>query len=175
MKYIPNDVFCTINDIDFNKLYEEGYRFIISDLDNTLASYQETKPTDELIKKINEIQKIGFKFYLVSNNNSVRISLFNSILKTDGFLAKANKPKIKKLEKYLSDNNINKNETIGLGDQLVTDILGFNTLGVYSILVKTIDKKTQKWYTKINRIREKAIIKNIKKINPKIGRKIEEL
>lgn len=175
MKYIPNDVFCTINDIDFNKLYEEGYRFIISDLDNTLASYQETKPKDELIKKINEIQKIGFKFYLVSNNNSVRISLFNSMLKTDGFLAKANKPKTKKLEKYLSDNNINKNETIGLGDQLVTDILGFNTLGVYSILVKTIDKKTQKWYTKINRIREKAIIKNIKKINPKIGRKIEEL
>ena len=76
--------------------------------------------------------------------------------------------------KYI-DNKIDKTKTIGLGDQLVTDILGFNRLGVYSILVKTIDKKTQKWYTKINRLREIKILKEIKKINPNIGRKIEEL
>ena len=64
---------------------------------------------------------------------------------------------------------------IALGDQLVTDILGFNRLGLYSVLVKTIDKKTQKWYTKINRLREKKILKNIKKTNSEIYRKIEEI
>ena len=175
MKYIPNDVYKSIYDIDFNKLYEDGYRFIISDLDNTLASYKETLPNDLLKNKIEEIKKLGFKFYLVSNNNSTRISIFNETLKTDGFLPKANKPKTTKLESYLKDNKIDKTNTIGLGDQLVTDILGFNRLGVYSILVKTIDKKTQKWYTKINRIREIKILKEIKKINPNIGRKIEEL
>ena len=175
MKYIPNDVYQSNYDIDFNKLYEDGYRFIISDLDNTLASYKENLPNNLLLNKIEEIKKLGFQFYLVSNNNSTRISTFNETLKTDGFLSKANKPKTNKLETYLIENEIDKTKTIGLGDQLVTDILGFNRLGVYSILVKTIDKKTQKWYTKINRIREIKILKEIKKINPNIGRKIEEL
>ena len=175
MKYIPNDVYKSIYDIDFSKLYEDGYRFIISDLDNTLASYKENLPNNLLLNKIEQIKKLGFQFYLVSNNNSTRISTFNEVLKTDGFLSKANKPKTNKLETYLIENEIDKTKTIGLGDQLVTDILGFNRLGVYSILVKTIDKKTQKWYTKINRIREIKILKEIKKINPNIGRKIEEL
>ena len=52
-----------------------------------------------------------------------------------------------------------------MGDQLVTDISGFNKLGVDSILVKTIDQKNQKWYTKINRLREKNILKKIKKVD----------
>ena len=81
MKYIPNDVYKSIYDIDFNKLYEDGYRFIISDLDNTLASYKENLPNNLLLNKIEEIKKLGFQFYLVSNNNSSRISTFNEVLK----------------------------------------------------------------------------------------------
>ena len=65
------------------------------------------------------------------------------------------------------------NEVIFLGDQLVTDIACANNLGIDSILVKTIDFKTQKWYTKINRIREKKIIKKINEINPEIANKIK--
>ena len=85
------------------------------------------------------------------------------------------KPSKKALKKIMKKHNVKNNQIAVIGDQLVTDILGFNRLGVYSILVKTIDKKTQKWYTKINRIREIKILKEIKKINPNIGRKIEEL
>lgn len=175
MKYVPRDVYLSIYDIDFNKLYDKGYRIIISDLDNTLASYKEDIPSNKLISKINEIKKLGFKFYLISNNESNRISVFNKILNADGYLSKAGKPKTKKMEQFLKKHNINKEEVIGIGDQLVTDILGFNKLEVYSILLKTIDKKTQKWYTKINRIREKTIIKRIKKVNFEVGRKIEKL
>ena len=51
-----------------------------------------------------------------------------------------------------------------MGDQLVTDISGFNKLGVDSILVKTIDQKNQKWYTKINRLREKNILSILQKL-----------
>ncbi|MBR2891748.1 MAG: YqeG family HAD IIIA-type phosphatase [Bacilli bacterium] len=175
MKYIPKVVVNSLYDIDFTTLYEEGFRFIISDLDNTLASYKEEVPSFELINKIKEIKELGFKFYLVSNNKSQRIETFTNMLNADGFLAKAEKPRTFKMEKFLEHENIDVCKLIGIGDQLVTDILGFNRLNAYSILVKTIDKKTQKWYTKINRLREIIIIKRIKKENLEIGSKIEKL
>lgn len=171
--YIPDLVLNSYSELDFNKLYEEGYRIIISDLDNTLASYKETKPSDTLKEFIKTIKEKGFKFYLVSNNKEKRLKWFHEQLGTDGYLYHAGKPGIKKLVEFLKDEDINK--VIGLGDQLVTDILAFNRLNVYSVLIKTIDTKTQKWYTKINRLREKRIIEKIKKENLEIGVQIEKL
>ena len=175
MMYTPKCVVNKFNDLDFNKLYESGYRIIISDLDNTLAPYTMATPSKELIEQINVIKTIGFKVYLISNNKKERIEHFSKLLNIDGFLSNAKKPNPKRLDKFLKDNDLSKELIIALGDQLVTDILGFNRLGLYSVLVRTIDKKTQKWYTKINRLREKKILKNIKKTNSEIYRKIEEI
>lgn len=165
MKYLPTYVYTTIYDIDFNSLYASGKRIILSDLDNTIASYSEKTPTIDMIKFNEEIRKLGFKIYLVSNNYDKRILEFSKEFIVDGFLAKAKKPFTKKLEKFLKDNNLKKEEIISIGDQLVTDIAGFNDLGVDTILVKTINQKSQKWYTKINRLREQIILKKIKKVD----------
>lgn len=173
--YTPKCVVNKFNELDFNKLYDEGYRIIISDLDNTLAPYTMITPTEELKEEIGKIKRMGFKFYLISNNKQERIEHFCHELGLDGYLAKAKKPNPTKLQQFLQSQNIYTEDVIALGDQLVTDILGFNRLNLYSVLVKTIDKKTQKWYTKINRLREKKILKNIKKSNYEIYRKIEEI
>lgn len=175
MKYTPKLVKNTFDELDFERLYAAGYHVIITDLDNTLASYKENKPSKELIGKIKRIKSLGFKIYLVSNNKNERINTFVDKLGLDGALSKARKPREKRIVKFIIENNISKDEVIAIGDQLVTDILAFNRAGFYSVLVKTIDKKTQKWYTKINRKREKKIIKKIKLENPEMGRKIEEL
>ena len=173
--YTPKCVVSKYNDLDFNQLYDSGYRIIISDLDNTLAPYTNDSPSEELIEQINNIKTIGFKIYLISNNKKERIEHFCKLLGIDGYLSNAKKPNPKRLARFLDENNLDKELIIALGDQLVTDILGFNRLGLYSVLVKTIDKKTQKWYTKINRLREKRILNNIKKTNNEIYRKIEEI
>ena len=165
MKYLPTYVYTTIYDIDFTSLYASGKRIILSDLDNTIASYSEETPSKEMLEFNKYLRNLGFKIYLVSNNNDKRIKKFSEEFVIDGFLAKAKKPFTKKLEKFLSNNNLKKEEIISMGDQLVTDISGFNKLGVDSILVKTIDQKNQKWYTKINRLREKNILKKIKKVD----------
>lgn len=175
MKYTPKLVKNTFDELDYERLYNAGYHVILTDLDNTLASYKENKPSKELIGKIKRIKSLGFKIYLVSNNKNERINTFVNKLGLDGALSKAGKPKCKKLLAFINKENIQKDEVIAIGDQLVTDIQAYNAAGFYSVLVNTIDKKTQKWYTKINRLREKKIIKEIKKENPDIGRKIEEL
>ena len=165
MKYLPTYIYTTIYDIDFTSLYASGKRIILSDLDNTIASYNEKTPSKETIELNKNLKKLGFKIYLVSNNHDERLKKFCVEFKIDGYLAKANKPFTKKLEQFVKNNGLKKEEIISIGDQIVTDIAGFNKLGVDTILVKTIDQRNQKWYTKINRLREGIILKKIKKVD----------
>ena len=175
MLYTPSQVETTFLSIDYKGLRQIGYRVVLFDLDNTLAPYTELTPSDTLKESIKKIQESGYAIYIVSNNNNERIRLFTKELGLDGALAKAGKPNPDKILQFLKKRNIKTTEVIAVGDQLVTDILAYNRAGLYSVLVKTIDKKTQKWYTKINRLREKKIIQKICVENPEIGRKILEL
>jgi HAD superfamily phosphatase (TIGR01668 family) len=175
MKYIPNYVYKTIYDIDFDTLYASGKRIILSDLDNTIAGYDELEASEKCIEWNKILKEQGFKIYLVSNNNDTRIKKFSIKFYIDGYLSKARKPFTKRLEKFLKENNIKKEEVISIGDQIVTDIVGFNSLGVDTILVKTINQKKQKWYTKINRSREKRILRKIKKVDCVKYNQIKEL
>ena len=175
MKYIPNYVYKTIYDIDFDTLYASGKRIILSDLDNTIAGYDELEASEKSIKWNKMLKEQGFKIYLVSNNNDTRIKEFSKKFNINGYLSKARKPFTKRLEKFLKENNIKKEEVISIGDQIVTDIVGFNSLGVDTILVKTINQKKQKWYTKINRSREKRILRKIKKVDCVKYNQIKEL
>lgn len=175
MKYIPNYVYKTIYDIDFDTLYASGKRIILSDLDNTIAGYDELEASEKSIKWNKMLKEQGFKIYLVSNNNDTRIKEFSKKFNINGYLSKARKPFTKRLEKFLKENNIKKEEIISIGDQIVTDIVGFNSLGVDTILVKTINQKKQKWYTKINRSREKRILRKIKKVDCIKYNQIKEL
>lgn len=174
-KYLPTDVYLSIYDIDFTKLYAWGIKNIIADLDNTLLPYYIKEPTPELKEWLSKLKTQGIKFYIISNNKTERIQKVVNLLSIDGFLANAHKPSAQRTKKYLEQQNLSLSETLFIGDQLVTDIKCANNLGIRSILVKTIDLKTQKWYTKINRIREKSIIKRITNINKQLGTKIQQL
>lgn len=173
-KYIPTYCAPSVYDVDFNKLYENGKRIILTDLDNTLISYKQDCADEKLIALQRTLKEIGFKIYIISNNNDKRILKFTETFKIDGYLTKACKPFITKMNKFIKDNSFNKEEIIYIGDQLVTDILSANNAELDSILVSTIDTSSQKWYTKINRIREKKIIQNINKINSLMAEKIKK-
>lgn len=175
MKYLPTMVVEKFNQIDFDKLYSENKKIILTDLDNTLIDYSVKEPTEELIKLNRILKDKGFKIYIISNNSKKRIEKFIKEFKVDGYLAKALKPWKTKVNKYLKKNNINKEETIFIGDQLLTDIKCANSLNLDSILVRSVSRKSEKWYTTINRLREGKILKKIKKINPKIYNEIERL
>ena len=53
-----------------------------------------------------------------------------------------------------------------IGDQILTDIIGANRLGIKSILVNPIKRKTDHVFTRINRKLEKYIINKIIKKYP---------
>lgn len=173
-KYIPTYCVKSVFDLDYNKLYALGKKIILTDLDNTLISYKVTSAPTKLQKLNQDLRQLGFKIYIVSNNNEKRILEFMKSFEIDGYLIKAGKPNPKKINKFVYDNGFLKEEIIYLGDQLVTDIAGANNAGLDCALVSTIDTSSQKWYTKLNRLREKKIIKNIKKVDSLLAKRIEE-
>jgi len=172
-KFIPNEYHKSFFDIDFSKLYKQGYRLILTDLDNTLISYAEDLANDVIKNKFIELKQIGFEIKLVSNNVPARINKFVKDLDVLGF-ANARKPLSFGLNKAWksSETKITKDKTIIIGDQLMTDIYGANRFKAYSILVDPIKKKTEKWYTKINRSIERKMLVKISKKKPIIYKQL---
>jgi HAD superfamily phosphatase (TIGR01668 family) len=54
-------------------------------------------------------------------------------------------------------------QTVVIGDQMLTDVLGGNRLGLYTILVLPIELRDEGFFTKINRRIEKAALSWMKR------------
>lgn len=173
-KFIPYQCVHTVYEIDFDKLYSEGKRFILFDLDNTLIPYDVSFADDKIKYLFNKLTKIGFKFMVVSNNRSDRIKTFcNDVnIKCVTSAKKPFKKGFKKAMKMLGVKD--KKEVITIGDQLMTDVLGSNRTGLDCILVHPIKKSSEKWYTKFNRISERNALKRIKKYDINAYKLLEE-
>ncbi len=164
-KYIPNQFNESIFEIDFLSLYKEGYRLLFIDIDNTLVSYTEETPTEEVLKLVEDLRKIGFEIILISNNYYKRVSIFAAPFGDIPFIHYALKPFKRGFKKGLKmfNNKYKKDEVIAIGDQLMTDVKGANKMGFYSILIRAIEKKTDVLSTRINRFFERRVLKKVKK------------
>lgn len=161
--FIPDNYVDSIHEIDYQKLYDNGKRLILSDLDNTLISYQEEKPTKELFLWKQKLEDMGFEIVLVSNSLKGRVRTFAEALEVP-YVEFAKKPLTGGLKKAikLAKTPVTRDQVIEIGDQLLTDVYGTKKLGIYTVLVKACDRKTEFTGTKINRFIEKRILKIIK-------------
>ena len=74
--FYPDEYIASTYVIPFDKLYEEGYRGIIFDIDNTLVMHG--APADERAKKLfAKLKELGFECCLLSNNKEPRVKMFN--------------------------------------------------------------------------------------------------
>ncbi len=164
-KYIPNYVYKSVYDIDFLDIYnKEKIRFIFLDIDNTLAPYDEDVPKEEAKKLVKDLLKIGFELILISNNNKKRVLKYSKPLGLKAIYL-ALKPLKKGFKKGLkmASKVYKPEEVLVVGDQLMTDILGANRMKFKCILVEPIKRKSDILTTRINRRRERRVLKKIKK------------
>ena len=149
---------------------------IMFDLDNTLISYYEDEASEKLIELGNKLLNLGFLVYVLSNNHGKRINHFMKSFPASGSGNLMKKPFAYKVKKFLNDKNITDyRQIIMIGDQLVTDILCANRVGVDSILVKSISRASEKWYTRINRLRDPFIVRKIAKKDALYAKQIAEI
>ncbi len=178
--FIPDEYQTTIYDIDYQKLYDEGKRLIISDLDNTLLSYKVLEPDNDLIEWKRRLEEMGFEIIICSNNHKKRVYNFSNMLGVK-CVWHAKKPLKGGLRKAMriASRKYKKNEVVEIGDQLMTDQFASKRYGLYTIMVKNIDPKTEIWTTRFNRRIENKVLRRIKKKYPdlyeeKLGRYVGE-
>ncbi len=139
--FFPNEWMKSTYQIDFKKYYEDGYRGVIFDIDNTLVEHG--KDADQRAEGLFEqLKQIGFKTCLLSNNKEERVLRFNRNIQTN-YIFKANKPGIKNYRKACEKMGTDVNNTLFVGDQLFTDVWGAKRAGIYNVLVEPIDKKEE--------------------------------
>jgi HAD superfamily phosphatase (TIGR01668 family) len=153
----PNAYVDKVEDIQFKKLYDEGYRGILFDVDNTLVPFDQLDAHDALVTYMDELQTIGFKVGLVSNNSKSRVEALNKGLNL-AIMPNAMKPFTFRLRQILKLLKVPHKKAIFVGDQLFTDVWVGNRLGLYTVLVKPIQTKEQ-MVTRIKRRTEKAVLK----------------
>ena len=127
--------------IDFDRLYNEGYRGIIFDIDNTLVPHG--APADErAILLFAHLKELGFQCMLLSNNKEPRVKMFNDAVGVQ-YIYKAGKPKPSGYRRAMEKMGTDVSNTIFVGDQIFTDVCGANLAGIRTILVKPIHPKEE--------------------------------
>ena len=162
-KYIPDMYQQSIYTIDYQKLLDKGIKCLLFDLDNTLAPVTDKKPTKKLKDLFEELKKKGFKVIIFSNSLKNRIKPFKEELNVD-CCASARKPSKTKFLLVMKEYQYNINEVAIIGDQILTDVVGGNKVGILTVLVNPISNKDF-IFTKINRFREKKIMKKLRDKN----------
>lgn len=154
--FLPNQHVKSILDIHPKDLQEKGIKGIITDLDNTLVEWDRPNATPRVIKWFEEMKKNQIKVTIVSNNNEERVKSFSDPLDI-AFIFRAKKPLSLAFHRAAKQMNIKKEETVVIGDQLLTDVLGGNRGGFHTILVVPV-AQTDGMATKFNRMVERKIL-----------------
>ncbi|MGI6142493.1 MAG: YqeG family HAD IIIA-type phosphatase [bacterium] len=130
----------SIFSIPLAEIKQRGIEGLIFDLDNTLIGWKMEELDAKTRQWFGELKKMGFRVCLVSNNKKVRVSNFGRILGVPA-ISKARKPRRRAFREAMEIMKTGPETTAVIGDQIFTDILGGNHLGLYTILVAPLSRQ----------------------------------
>ena len=155
-KFYPYEYADSVFTINYEKLYQSGFRAVIFDIDNTLVPHGKDS-TPEIDGLFRYIHSVGLKTLLLSNNSDERIQRFLENIDSP-YVSMADKPEPDGYYRALEILGVPKENAVVIGDQVFTDILGANRCSIPSILVKFIRKKDERKIGKRRRV-EQLILK----------------
>ncbi len=140
-RFFPDAYMESTYAIDFEKLYQEGIRGVIFDIDNTLVPHG--APADErAVKLFERLRAIGLDYCLISNNQLPRVKSFADAVQAK-FVEDAHKPSRKNYLKAMELMHTDLNSCIFVGDQIFTDVYGARRCGMRTILVKPLHPREE--------------------------------
>ena len=160
-RFTPTYMFATYRDITPEFLASHGIRALLSDLDNTLAPYEQPEPDDDIRAWIAALQEAGIQIALVSNNHAARVELFNRTLGLPVF-PDSHKPGKKMLLRAMKEMGVTPAETAVLGDQLLTDAYAGQRIGLPALIVPPIRDKRNLFF-RFKRLLERRFIRKYAK------------
>ncbi|HET6872003.1 MAG TPA: YqeG family HAD IIIA-type phosphatase, partial [Sporolactobacillaceae bacterium] len=125
------------------------------------VAWDEPNATPQLFEWLKQMQEAGIHLTIVSNNSERRVRAFSEPLDIP-FISKARKPLTRAFQKAVMEMGLYKEDVVVVGDQLLTDVLGGNRLGVHTILVVPV-AQSDGFMTRINRRMERFILGMMRK------------
>ena len=157
----PKEFKTSFYDIDFKHYYDLGFREILLDIDNTLAPYNNLVLDSKQKEFINNVRNMGFRVFLFSNNSPYNIAPLAKELNIE-YMGHVYKPFLSGYKRFFKEYDSDKSKILCIGDQLLTDMLGANRLGLYCIYVDPLTK-TDKLVTIFSRTFERIWFKLVYK------------
>lgn len=139
--FFPDNYMDSAYGIDYERLYREGYRGLIFDIDNTLVPHGRP-PDARALRLFERLREIGFKSCLLSNNQRERVESFHAPI-GGYFIENAHKPSTANYIRAMELMDTDQDSTLFIGDQIFTDIYGAKRAKIHNILVKPIHPKEE--------------------------------
>lgn len=155
-RFCPSRSVERLAEVSLTELWEQGKRLILLDADNTLLPWQSEEIPEISRAWITEAKKQGFTVILVSNTrNRSRLEKLAGALDIKAATGKF-KPSRSMFEWSMREAGAVPEQTVMIGDQIFTDVLGANRAQVDSILVQRLAER-EFLGTKFNRFLEKLV------------------
>jgi uncharacterized protein len=159
----PNQHLNSIFELDPQELQSLGIKGVIADMDNTLVPWNDRSVPPRLARWLAGLKNEGFRLCIVSNNTADKGAELARELDIPAFWY-AIKPRRRAFRKALREMDLSAEEVAVIGDQIFTDVLGGNRVGLYTILVTPISDKEFIW-TKMMRQFERLVLNYLKRKN----------
>ncbi len=152
----------SLSAVDFGELESRGIRGLLLDLDNTIVAWRAYDVPHAVKEWLAEAKKRGLKLCITSNTRSrKRLERLASELNLQ-FVRGVIKPRSGGFIRAMKEIGTEPSNTAVIGDQVFTDVLGGNRIGLLTILVRPIDKR-EFIGTKISRLMEKVLFRWLQK------------
>lgn len=159
--FLPEYRFQKLSEITPAFLTSQGVRFLFMDIDNTVEPYENPRPTEGALAWFSEMESAGVGVVFISNNKEERVALFNERLGYP-YYARAGKPFPRFIKRAMREIGAGKEDSLFIGDQIFTDVLGGHLAGMKAALLPPIKDKTD-LFTRAKRRLEKPILKRTEK------------
>ncbi len=159
----PARAAATLAGLDPAQLAGEGIRGIILDFDNTILPWGHRTPPPEVQAWVRRMRAAGLRGCIVSNNFTLRVRQVGALLGIP-VVGWALKPVPIGFWRAMAIMRTRPSNTALIGDQLFTDVLGGNLLGLYTILVEPLSEEefpTTRLVRRIERLIRARVLKRV--------------
>lgn len=156
MLFKPTIALNRVYDISIDILNTFDIKALILDVDNTLTTHDNPNVEPKVLDWLSTMRANGINMMIVSNNHMERIQPFADTIGLD-YVYDGKKPLPKGFMQACERLNVPKKNVCAVGDQIFTDILGANLLGIKSIFVFPIEYETTTFF-KVKRTLEKPLL-----------------
>jgi HAD superfamily phosphatase (TIGR01668 family) len=131
----PDETAATIFAVDYGRLFADGKRALLFDLDNTLGAGRPNRLAPRVEKLLRELASTGFRVGILSNRRRRIDPILSNLRGRFPARLRAGKPARRAFHELLEEMGARPGEAVMIGDRRLTDVLGARRAGIHSVLI----------------------------------------